>query len=92
MEKSPEQIDTESEAMCRREAQKAIAWRTDCGTRRLFVCDTPHRKGSKTALAKGVDWGYTIHRAQALELSPYWQRRFIAHCKYVNGKGFTLPV
>jgi hypothetical protein len=26
------------------------------------------------------DWGYTTQRAQAIPLSPYWQRRFAADC------------
>ena len=30
------------------------------------------------------DWGYTTDAAQAIHLSPYWQRRFAADCRRVG--------
>lgn len=30
----------------------------------------------------GKDWGYTSHSELAIDLSPYWQRRFAADCRY----------
>ncbi len=30
------------------------------------------------------DWGYTSDPSQAIRLTPYWQRRFAADCKYVG--------
>ena len=34
----------------------------------------------------GVDWGYTERSAEAITLTPYWQRRFAADCKRVNSE------
>ncbi len=32
------------------------------------------------------DWGYTSDPSQAIRLTPYWQRRFAADCKYVGSE------
>ena len=32
----------------------------------------------------GKDWEYTSDYAKALPLTPYWQRRFAAMCRYVG--------
>jgi hypothetical protein len=32
----------------------------------------------------GVDWGYTKNPAEAIDLSPYWQRRFRRDCERVG--------
>lgn len=32
----------------------------------------------------GVDWGYDTKRSRAIVLTPYWQRRFAAHCRRVG--------
>jgi len=32
----------------------------------------------------GVDWGYTSRCTEAIELTPYWQRRFAADCRRVG--------
>lgn len=32
----------------------------------------------------GADWGYTTDSANAINLTPYWQRRFAADCRYVG--------
>ena len=47
----------------------------------FFVADIPHRKDTKAALKHGVDWGYTTDSKQAIDLSPYWQRRFASDCR-----------
>jgi len=33
---------------------------------------------------KPEDWGYTDKAEKALDLSPYWCKRFSAHCKRCN--------
>ena len=30
----------------------------------------------------GKDWGYTSAPSDAIQLSPYWQRRFAADCRH----------
>ena len=30
------------------------------------------------------DWGYTSDPSLAIQLSPYWQRRFAADCRHVG--------
>ena len=32
----------------------------------------------------GKDWGYVDKVEKATKLSPYWQRRFAADCRYVG--------
>ena len=46
----------------------------------FWVADIPHPKGTKPAIKYGVDWGYTTDFDKAIKLTPYWQRRFAAHC------------
>ena len=34
----------------------------------------------------GVDYGYTSEHAKAIDLTPYWQRRFAAYCRHVGSE------
>lgn len=38
----------------------------------------------------GKDWGYSERREDAIELSPYWQRRFLANCRFVGCRDYKL--
>jgi len=38
----------------------------------------------KTGKPGSMDWGYTSHANLAIELSPYWQRRFKADTAYMG--------
>jgi hypothetical protein len=51
---------------------------------RWYVADLPGHNGDKpikSGNGKRSDWGWTTDRKQALSLSPYWQRRFMAFVK-----------
>lgn len=36
------------------------------------------------------DWGYTTDYRKAIDLSPYWQRRFAADCRYCGAQAQFL--
>ena len=38
----------------------------------------------------GVDWGYSEYRKDAIPLSPYWQRRFVADCRRAHATWWLL--
>ena len=38
------------------------------------------------------DWGYVTNSAQAIHLSPYWQRRFNADCNRVRATAKFLTL
>ena len=40
---------------------------------------------------RNSDWGWTAKREQAIDLSPYWQRRFLADQRRCNREG-TLEI
>ncbi len=52
----------------------------------FWVADIPHLKGTKPALKHGVDWGYTQDSKQAIDLTPYRQQRFAAHCRRMRSE------
>jgi len=52
---------------------KTIAIRTIRNGSPLYVEELKGKVG---------DWGYTSNAASAIHLSPYWQRRFAADCRY----------
>ena len=43
-----------------------------------YVAELPGHDGSKRVKGSKSDWGWTTDRSKAIELSPYWQRRFLA--------------
>ena len=57
--------------------EKQIAYRVG-GNRWLYVGQLPGDGGK--------DWGYVGEAAQALPLSPYWQRRFAATMRALGGE------
>ena len=62
------------------------------GRGRWYVSDTPHPKGSKIALRKGVDWGYDTIEGKAIVLSLYWARRFRADCIRVGAAPYFIDL
>lgn len=42
--------------------------------------------------ASSADWGYSTSSASAINLTPYWQRRFAADCRYVGADYLFLEV
>ena len=53
------------------------AYRTDLGLHACwYVAQLPGQGGK--------DWGYTMDVKQALDLSPYWVRRFRAYCNHLG--------
>ena len=47
----------------------------------FWVASTCALPGSKRAIRDGVDWGYETDPEKAIDLSPYWARRFAADCR-----------
>ena len=56
---------------------KVIAYRHWFPWLRFYVASVPGKDGDK-------DWGYTRNSKEAIPLSEYWQRRFLADCRRVN--------
>jgi hypothetical protein len=46
---------------------------------RFYVAELPGPKGVP-------DWGYTSDPKQAMDLTPYWARRFASHCQKMETK------
>ena len=38
------------------------------------------------------DWGYTTDTKQAIPLTPYWQARFAADCRYAGVVPMFIPI
>lgn len=51
-------------------------WNTKTGLV-FYVSETPGRGGVP-------DWGYTKDPAKAIDLNPYWRKRFAAYCRRVG--------
>ena len=52
-----------------------------------YVADLPGHNGTKrirTGPEVNSDWGWTADRGQAIQLTPYWQRRFLADRRRVG--------
>jgi hypothetical protein len=54
-----------------------------------YVCSLPQcTKGSqrapKTSAEQNSDWGWTAKRSEAMQLSAYWQRRFLAEGRRIG--------
>jgi hypothetical protein len=48
-----------------------------------YVSDLPGHKGTTRIKGSKADWGFTHDRGKAIGLTPYWQRRFLKHCRDV---------
>ena len=54
----------------------------------LYVSDLPGHDGlQRSAANPNSDWGWSLNRAAAIALSPYWQRRFTKYSR--EGYGFN---
>lgn len=53
------------------------AWRQWSQTQRFYVANLPEGK---------ADWGYTTNPANAIELTPYWGKRFASDCRHVGSE------
>jgi hypothetical protein len=46
-----------------------------------YVADLPRHDGLTPVSGSKSDWGFTDKRERAIPLTPYWQRRWRAHCE-----------
>lgn len=56
----------------------------------FYVSDLPGHSGTvriKTGAERNADWGYSSERKHAINLTPYWQRRFLADMRRVRAIG-----
>lgn len=52
---------------------------------RWYVADLPGCNGIvriKVGDGRRSDWGWTTDPAKAIQLTPYWQKRFLAFCRW----------
>lgn len=55
-----------------------------------YVSDLPGYKGVtrvKVGSERNSDWGYTNDSAKAIDLSVYWQRRFVKYLRDIRATG-----
>jgi hypothetical protein len=55
-----------------------------------YVSDLPGHVGTKRVKVgseRNSDWGFTNDSAKAIDLSPYWQRRFTKYIRDVQAIG-----
>ena len=55
-----------------------------------YVSDLPGHNGTtrvKVGSERNSDWGYTDDSAKAIELSVYWQRRFVKYLRDLAASG-----
>lgn len=60
---------------------------------RWYVSDLPGHIGTAralTAAGRKADWGFSPKREQAIDLSPYWQRRFLAYYRGIPNRQVGL--
>jgi len=67
------------------------AYRTDFERfSKWYVASLPgYEADGARSISRNCDWGYTTDASKALELSPYWIRRFVCDTDRVGHKAYT---